>query len=169
MGETQKRSEQLMNIWKELSLVSYRDSWQWDVTTHSPERSKLKCLRTAKGFPGGSDGKESACSAGDMGDVVRSLGLEDPLEEEMATYSIFPAGKIPWAKKPGKLQSIGLKRVPTRLSDWTHSHIDSFWQMADLNPAALILAPMFLTRSLRPLYLHGKSLQPFLAGVLLGL
>jgi len=38
-----------------------------------------------------------------MGDVVQSLGLEDPLEKEMATYSIFPAGKIPWAKEPGKL------------------------------------------------------------------
>ena len=48
---------------------------------------------------------------------VCSLGLEDPLEEDMATSSSFPAGKIPWAKEPGKLQSIGLKRVPTRLSD----------------------------------------------------
>ena len=32
------------------------------------------------GFPGGSDGKESACNAGD-------LGWEDPLEKEMATHS----------------------------------------------------------------------------------
>ena len=39
------------------------------------------------GFPDGSAGKESACNAGDTGDVVRSLDWEDPLEEEMATHS----------------------------------------------------------------------------------
>ena len=36
------------------------------------------------GFPGGSDGKESSCNAGDLG---WSLGWEDPLEEGMATHS----------------------------------------------------------------------------------
>ena len=36
------------------------------------------------GFPGGSDGRESACS---VGDPVPSLGWEDPLEKEMATHS----------------------------------------------------------------------------------
>ena len=35
-------------------------------------------------FFGGSDGKESACSAGDQ---VQSLGLEDPLEKGMSTHS----------------------------------------------------------------------------------
>ena len=42
------------------------------------------------GFPGGSDGKESTCKAGDLGSIPRlgrSLGQEDPLEEEMATCS----------------------------------------------------------------------------------
>ena len=34
----------------------------------------MKCL----GFPGSSDGKESACSAGDPGSI---LGQEDPLGE----------------------------------------------------------------------------------------
>ena len=40
------------------------------------------------GFPGGSDGKESACNAGD-------LGWEDPLEEDMATHSSIVAWRIP--------------------------------------------------------------------------
>ena len=35
-------------------------------------------------FPGGSDGKESPCSAGDW---VHSLGWEDPLEKRMAAHS----------------------------------------------------------------------------------
>jgi len=34
---------------------------------------------------------------------VRSLGWEDPLEEEMATYSSILAWKIPWTEKPGGL------------------------------------------------------------------
>ena len=43
---------------------------------------------------------------------VRSLGWEDPLEEKMATPSSTPIfWKIPWAEKPGRLQSTGLQRV----------------------------------------------------------
>ena len=37
-------------------------------------------------------GKESACSAGDMGSAP---GLEDPLEEGLATHSIILAWKNP--------------------------------------------------------------------------
>ena len=42
---------------------------------------------------------------------VRSLGQEDPLEEEMATHSSILAWRIPWTEEPGGLQSIGLHRV----------------------------------------------------------
>ena len=38
---------------------------------------------------------------------VRSLGWEDPLEEEMATHSIILAWRIPWMEEPGRLQSTG--------------------------------------------------------------
>jgi len=31
---------------------------------------------------------------------IQSLGQEDPLEEEMATHSSIPAGRIPWAEEP---------------------------------------------------------------------
>ena len=31
------------------------------------------------------------------------LGLEDPLEEGMATHSSIPTWKIPWTEKPGVL------------------------------------------------------------------
>ena len=43
--------------------------------------------------------------------LVRSLGQEDPMEEEMATHSRILAWKIPWTKEPSRLQSIGLQRV----------------------------------------------------------
>ena len=42
---------------------------------------------------------------------VRSLGQEDPLEEEMATHSSVPAWRIPGAEEPGGLQSIGSQKV----------------------------------------------------------
>ena len=40
---------------------------------------------------------------------VRSLGWDDPLEEEMAINSRTIAWKIPWT--PGRLQSVGSQRV----------------------------------------------------------
>ena len=42
---------------------------------------------------------------------VRSLGREDPLEEEVATHSSILAWKIPWVEEPGRLQSMGSLRV----------------------------------------------------------
>ena len=42
---------------------------------------------------------------------VRSLGWEDPLEKGMATHSSIVAWRIPWTQEPGRLQSIGHKRV----------------------------------------------------------
>ena len=42
---------------------------------------------------------------------VQSLGLEDPLEKEMAIHSSILVWKIPWMEKPGGLQSVGSQRV----------------------------------------------------------
>ena len=38
---------------------------------------------------------------------VRFLGLEDPLEKEMAIHSRVLAWTIPWTEEPGRLQSMG--------------------------------------------------------------
>ena len=42
---------------------------------------------------------------------VCSLGGEEALEKEMPTHSSVLAWKIPWTEEPGRLQSMGLKRV----------------------------------------------------------
>ena len=60
------------------------------------------------GFPGGSDSKESACSAGDPGLVP---GQEDPLDKEMATHSSIPDWRIPGTEEPSGLPSTGSQRV----------------------------------------------------------
>ena len=45
---------------------------------------------------------------------VRSLGQEDLLEEEMATYSIIFAWEIPWTEEPGYIVH-GVSKSQTRL------------------------------------------------------
>ena len=63
------------------------------------------------GFPGGTSSKEPA---GDK--WARSLGREDPLEEEMATHCSMLAWRIPWTEEPGGLQSMGSQRVTTEVT-----------------------------------------------------
>ena len=41
----------------------------------------------------------------------QSLGWEDLLEKETATHSSILAWKIPWTEEPGRLQSMGSRRV----------------------------------------------------------
>ena len=64
---------------------------------------------------GGSDGK---CLPTMRETQVWSLGLEDPLEKEMATHSSTLAWKIPWTEEPDRLQYMGSQRVGL---DWVTS------------------------------------------------
>ena len=51
----------------------------------------IRLTKVKRSFPDTSVGNESACSAGDLGS---SLGLEDPVEEGMATHSSILAWRI---------------------------------------------------------------------------
>ena len=55
-----------------------------------------------------SDGKESACNAGDPGLIP---GSERSSGEGMATHSSILAWRIPWTEETGGLQSTGSQRV----------------------------------------------------------
>ena len=61
-------------------------------------------------FPGGSDGKESICNAGD-------LGWEDPLEKGMATYSSILAWRIPKGRGAWLVTVHGVAKNQTQLSN----------------------------------------------------
>ena len=60
------------------------------------------------GFPGGLDGKESSCNAGDPGLIP---GLDDPLEKGKASHSLpgefheqrSLAGYLPWDRKESNM------------------------------------------------------------------
>ena len=60
------------------------------------------------GFPGGSDGKESACNVGDLGSMP---GQDRSSKKGMVTHSSILAWRIPWTEKPGGLWSLGSQRV----------------------------------------------------------
>ena len=64
------------------------------VSNHVPQRD----------FPGGSDGKISACNVGDPGSLSGSG--RSPAEGH-ATHSSILAWRIPWTEEPGGLQSRG--------------------------------------------------------------
>ena len=68
------------------------------------------------GFPGGSDGKASACNAGDPGSIPGSGKI---LGEGNGNPVQYPCLENPVDEEPGRLQSTGVTKSRTRLSDFT--------------------------------------------------
>ena len=80
-------------------MVSRRVRHDWCLTKHSP--------RLPGGFPGGSGVKNPPAKQETQ---VRSVGGEDPLENELATPSSILAWEIPWTEESGGLQSSGVAK-----------------------------------------------------------
>ena len=83
-------------------------------------------LRPCWGFPDGSDGKESPCSAGNIiPGSGRAFGEGNgiPLHSclELAAHPSILGWEIPWTEESGVLQSVGLQRV---VHDWVRTHTD---------------------------------------------
>ena len=88
------------------------------------ESGSLPCFRLP-GFLGGSDGKESACNAGDLGSIpglgrspgegkgypLQYSGLENPMERGAWRATVH-----------------GVAKSRTRLSDFTHTHTHTHTQ-----------------------------------------
>ena len=55
--------------------------------------------------------KNLPTSAGDAGETGSTPGLDDPLEEGVATDSSILACRIPWTEEPGGLQPMGSQRI----------------------------------------------------------
>ena len=71
----------------------------------------------------GSDNKESTCIAGDLGLIP---GLEDPLEECLATYSSILAWRITMERGASQATVYGVTKSQTRLSD-SAQHMYIYW------------------------------------------
>ena len=70
--------------------------------------TKFESLTNVGGFPGGSNGKESAYNAGVPGLIPGSGRCPG---EGNTTRSSILAWRIPWTEDPGGLQSTGLQTV----------------------------------------------------------
>ena len=74
-------------------------------------RAALYVFHTSDlGIPGGSVVKNLP-EVQELG--VGSLGLEDPLEKEIATHSDILAWEIPWTEEPSDLQFMGSQESDT--------------------------------------------------------
>ena len=76
------------------------------------------------GFPGGSVVKNTPANAGHTRDIGLIPGLEDSLEEEMATHSSILAWKNSIDRGPGGVQCMGSQRVR---HNHTHTQQDRIW------------------------------------------
>ena len=69
-------------------------------------RAIQQYLLTPQGFPGGSDGKESSCNAGDLG-FDPWVG-KIPRRRAWQPTPVFLHGESPWTEEPGRVQSMGI-------------------------------------------------------------
>ena len=83
------------------------------------------------GFPGGVDGKVSACNAGDL---VSIPGLI-PWRRAWQPTPVFLPGESPWKEEPGGLQTTGSQRVrhdwasKHSIADLWNYHLDQDWEL----------------------------------------
>ena len=100
-----------VHCWKAKLLIQWdlSDSWHISQPTFFSTRnlsgltevSELHSLNLREA--GGSQVKNLPAVQETQEMSVWSLGLEDPLEKEMATHSSILAWKIPWMEEPGEL------------------------------------------------------------------
>ena len=100
--------------------------WRWKTVASSLNLS----LNHSLGFPGGATGKESACQCR----RCKRFGFDPwvgkiPWNRKWQTHSSILAWSIPWAEKPGRVQSMGSQRVShdwawvcVRVRARTHTH-----------------------------------------------
>ena len=83
---------------------------QRDVNRHPWHKVINERICLSRGFPGGTDVKDSSANAGDASGMASIPGSKDPLEEEMATHSSNLAGNL-LARGVWWVQSTGLQRA----------------------------------------------------------
>ena len=131
----------------------------WLMQWQGREKSNYELLYdSCYVFPGGSDGKASACNTGDPGSIP-GLG-RSPGEGNGNPLPSTLAWKIPWTQKPGRPQSMALQRVR---HDWVTSlHFTSSWLSCPGsvdNGSFLVWVPIFHSPWLRRQRLR-KSANP---------
>ena len=109
-------------------LENPMDTGAWWTTVHRVAKiwTQLKWLSAHYyiSFPGGSDGKESACNAEDLGSIPgsgRSPG------DGNGYHSSILVWRIPWTEEPGGLQFMASQRVRHDWATNTFTSLCLFW------------------------------------------
>ena len=89
----------------------------WDGKIHW--RSDRLPTPVFLGFPGGSDGKESTCNAGDLGSIPGFKRSPGGGHGNTLQCSCLES---PWTEEPGRLQSLGPAKSWTHL-EWLSTHV----------------------------------------------
>ena len=113
---------------------------------------KLLTYTIRWGFLGSSDGKESACN---LGDPVRSLGWEDPLQKGMAAHTSMLAWRIPMDRGAWWATVHGVTKSGTWLIDKTQHirndcsclcyTVGSYWLSTSASLTMLKLLTVWIT------------------------
>ena len=75
-------------------------------------------------FPGGSEGKESACNVGDLGSIP---AWEDPWRKAWQPTQVFLPGEFPRTEEPGRLHIVhGVAKSQSQLSNQAQQSIAFF-------------------------------------------
>ena len=118
---------------------------------------EINTICKARGFPGSSAGKESACNAGDLGSIpglgrspgerhgnpLQSSCLENPMDSivhgSLTQWTwVWPSsGSWWWTGRPGVPQSVGSQRAR---QEW---ETELNWFLLEPNPLSLILNLIF--------------------------
>ena len=93
-----------------------------------------------KGFPAGSVVKNRPANTGDTGSIPglrQSLWVGDPTTIQIASHSSTLTWKIVWTEEPGRLQSMGSRRVGR---SWALSTVAA---MSEIRAKHLLLVPQW--------------------------
>ena len=101
------------------SLTSMWETWIWSLGWDDP-LEKGKSTHSSMSFPCGSDGKESACNAGDLGSIPR---LGRSLGEGNGNPLQYSCLENPMDGGAWKTTVHGVSKSQTRLGDF-HFHFD---------------------------------------------
>ena len=139
--------------WEFLNTIIYSSRYQlsWSEFIFV---SLLLC-KIVLGFPGGSNGEESACSAGDPGSIPGSgrspgEGNGNPLQ--------YSESSIPWTEEPGRLHSMGLQRVG---HDWAINTQVPFLYLLFLHKFTVLLLRFYYGPKLWPLSVAHHWVFPY--------
>ena len=97
------------------------DTWSRHAQSCGINKKTTPSLFLSRGFPCGSDSKESAMQE----TWLQSLGGEDPLEKGMAAHSSILAWRMPWTEERGRQQVMGTQEA--FMTEWpTHILLSMF-------------------------------------------